>query len=83
MTCLKQFMLEQEKVGKFIGVLTGGYRPESIFGDQFISDYLTVIEIAIGDDYNAISYFVFDCEWGKDGTIYNTGQLYDSIKGKK
>lgn len=82
---LKEFIKEQNKIGAAIKLISPSFFCE--FGDKFIEDYIKVVEIALGDECNAFSWFVFENDFGKkkmevkiDGKEYkicNENQFFD------
>ena len=61
---LKKFIKEQEKLNDVLKVISPTSTGVVEFGSEFIDDYIQVVEIALGDDYNWFSWFVFENDFG-------------------
>lgn len=62
---LKKFFAEKEKLDNITKILTSNNLSSTEFGSRFIDDYISVIEIALGDKNNSVAWFVFDNDFGK------------------
>ena len=62
---LKEFMKEQDKLDAVLKVIAPTSTGVCEFGNKFIDDYILVVEIALGDECNWFSWFVFENEFGK------------------
>lgn len=62
---LKKFMAEQDKLDAVLKVINPTSTGVCEFGNKFIDDYISVVEIALGDDEGWFSWFVFENEFGK------------------
>jgi hypothetical protein len=62
---LKEFIKEQNKLDAVLKVISPTSTSVCEFGDKFIDDYIKVVEIALGDEFNWFSWFVFDNDFGK------------------
>ena len=69
-------MDEQKKLDDVIKVISPSSTGVAEFGSKFIDDYITVVEIALKDEWNSFSWFVFDNEFGKK-------KLQAIVNGKK
>jgi hypothetical protein len=63
---LKAFIKEQDKLDAVIKVISPTSTGVVEFGNKFIDDYIKVVEIALGDEYNWFSWFVFENDFGKN-----------------
>lgn len=61
---LKKFIKEQEKLNDVLKVISPTSTGVVEFGNEFIDDFIQVVEIALGDDYNWFSWFVFENDFG-------------------
>lgn len=62
---LKEFIKEQDKLHAVLNVISPSSPGVCEFGDKFIDDYIKVVEIALGDENNWFSWFVFENDFGK------------------
>ena len=62
---LKEFINEQDKLDAVLKVVSPSSTGVCEFGNKFIDDYIHVVEIALGDEYNWFSWFVFENDFGK------------------
>jgi hypothetical protein len=82
---LKQFIRDQDRLSDLAKVITGTAFCD--FGNRFVDDYIRVVEIALGDETNAFSWFALENDFGKkklkvkiEGKEYkicNEKQFYD------
>lgn len=62
---LRAFFKEQEKLNNVLKVISPTSTGVCEFGNKFIDDYIKVLEIALGDEENWVSWFVFDNQFGE------------------
>lgn len=62
---LKEFIKEQYKLDAVLKVVSPSSTGVCEFGNKFIDDYIKVVEIALGDECNWFSWFVFENDFGK------------------
>lgn len=62
---LKDFFKEQDKLDSALHVISPSSTGVCEFGNKFIDDYINVLEIALGDDNNWVSWFVFENNFGE------------------
>ena len=62
---LKAYFLEQEKLDAVLKVISPTSTGVCEFGSKFIDDYIKVVEIAMCDEDNWYSWFVFDNDFGR------------------
>ena len=84
---LKNFINEQEKLHDVLKVISPSGTGVCEFGNQFIDDYISLLEKSINDDNNMVSWFVFENDFGDkkykihinniDYKITNTKELFD------
>ena len=63
---LKNFIKEQEKLNDVLKVISPTSTGVVEFGNDFIDDYVRVVELALGDEFNWFSWFVFDNNFGSN-----------------
>ena len=63
---LKDFIKELEKLNDVLKVLTPSGTCVCEIGHKFIDDYISIVETALGDKGNSVSWFVFDNEFGSE-----------------
>lgn len=61
---LKEFIKELEKLNDVLKVLSPSGTCICEIGHKFINDYVSVVETALGDKSNSVSWFVFENEFG-------------------
>ena len=66
---LKEFMNEQDKLDNVIKVISPSSTGVVEFGNQFMEDYIRVVEIALDDKYEWFSWFVFENNFGENKLI--------------
>jgi hypothetical protein len=66
---LKRFEAEQDKLKSVLQVISPTGTGVVEFGNQFIDDYINVVEQALGHEYGLVSWFVFDNEFGQKNMI--------------
>lgn len=86
---LKSFFKEQEKLDAVLKVISPTSTGVCEFGHSFIDAFIRLGEAALKDEYNWLSWFVFDNEFGakkltvsfdgKDYTIANEKDFYDAL----
>ena len=86
---LKAYFLEQDKLDDVLKVISLTSTGFCEFGSKFIDDYIKVVEIALGDEDNSYSWFVFDNDFGREKLtariekrlfkIENARQFYDYV----
>jgi aspartate/tyrosine/aromatic aminotransferase len=80
---LKAFNKELDKLNDVLQVLSPSGTGTCEIGHKFIDDYISLIELALGDNSNSISWFVFDNEFGKKKlSCYLDGKEY-KIRNEK
>jgi len=74
---LKKFIKEQEKLNDVLKVISPTSTGVVEFGNEFIDDYIQIVEIALGDECNWFSWFVFENDFGsKRLTVEVDGKEY-------
>jgi hypothetical protein len=63
---LKEFMEEQKKLDAVLKVISPSTTGVCEYGNKFIDDYIKVVEIALGAEFNSFSWFVFENDFGKN-----------------
>lgn len=63
---LKDFFKEQDKLDAVLKVISPTSTGVCEFGNEFIDDYIKIVEIALGDTNQWVSWFVFENEFGKN-----------------
>jgi hypothetical protein len=63
---LKDFFKEQDKLDAVLKVISPTSTGVCEFGNVFIDDYIRIVEIALGDTNQWVSWFVFENEFGKN-----------------
>ncbi|MDI1317743.1 hypothetical protein [Flavobacterium sp.] len=66
---LKEFLKEQDKLNNVVKLLYPSSTFFFEFGNKFIDDYITVVELALGDKLTLFSWFVFENEFGKNELV--------------
>lgn len=66
MNNLRDFLEERDKLDNVLKILSPTSTGVIEFGSKFIDDYIAVLEKALGDTDNWVSWFVFDNEFGKN-----------------
>lgn len=66
---LKRFEAEQDKLKQVLQVISPTGTGVVEFGNDFIDNYIDLIELAIGHEYGLVSWFVFDNEFGQKNMI--------------
>lgn len=67
---LKRFMNdEQNKLKSVLQVISPSGTGVVEFGNQFIDDYIDLLEQALGHEYGLVSWFIFDNEFGQKNMI--------------
>lgn len=73
---LQSFMQEQQKL-KELAQAISGKMAICEFGNQFIDDYIELMQASVNDKSGWVSWFVFDNEFGKNKLlICNKGKSY-------
>ena len=92
---LKLFFKEQEKLDKVLKVISPSSTGVCEFGNKFVDDYIRILAVAVNDNNDWVSWFVFDNDFGKKGLevrlkseeklhkIHTVKQLYNLIKEDK
>ena len=65
MEMLKDFISEQKKLNDVLNIISPSSTGIVEFGNKFIDDYIWLIETALIDDSNWVSWFVFENDFGK------------------
>ena len=74
---LKQFLKEQDKLNNVLKVISPTSTGVVEFGNEFIDGYINVVEIALGDNYNWFSWFIFENDFGaKKLTVIINDEIY-------
>jgi hypothetical protein len=68
---LIRFIEEQDKLKSVLQVISPTGTGVVEFGNQFIDDYIDLIELALGHEYGLVSWFVFDNELGQKNLVIN------------
>ena len=63
---IESFMEEKEKLDQGLDLIIGGNGSVSDLGGKFLDDYIELAESLFLDAFNNISYYVFDCNMGKN-----------------
>jgi hypothetical protein len=63
---LKDFFKEQDKLDAVLKVISPSSTGVCEFGNVFIDDYIKIVEIALGDTNQWVSWFVFENKFGKN-----------------
>lgn len=63
---LKEFINAQAKLCDVMKIISPASTGGCEFGNKFIDDYITVVGIALNDNANWFSWFVFENEFGKN-----------------
>jgi len=63
---LKDFIKEQDKLDAVLKVISPSSTGVCEFGNKFIDDYIKILEIALGDTNQWVSWFVFENDFGKN-----------------
>lgn len=63
---LKKFMKEQEKLDNVIKVISPSGTNVCEFGNEFIENYIDLLEKSVNDELKLIGWFVFDNNFGKN-----------------
>jgi hypothetical protein len=84
---LKDFLQEQQELNAVFRVLSVNSTVTSEFGNNFIDQYIAVVELAIEDKFGLFSWFVFENNFGKNELVFtvnnyrfkicNEQQFYD------
>jgi hypothetical protein len=68
---LKRFTTEQDKLKSVLQVISPTGTGVVEFGNQFIDDYIDLIELALEHEYGLVSWFIFDNEFGQKNLVIN------------
>lgn len=63
---LKDFLREQDRLEDVIKIIAPDSTAVVEFGSYFIDAYVNLMAIALGDEYDWVTWFVFENEFGKD-----------------
>lgn len=66
---LKRFKDEQDKLKAVLQVISPTSTGIVEFGNQFIDDYIDVVEQALGHEYGLVFWFIFDNEFGQKNMV--------------
>jgi len=66
---LIRFIEEQDKLKSVLQVISPTGTGVVEFGNQFIDDYIDIVEQALGHEYGLVSWFIFDNEFGQKNLI--------------
>ncbi len=90
---LKDFFKELEGLESILKILSPSGTGVCEIGHKFIDDYISLLELALGDNSNIVSWFVFENEFGnrklschifdKEYKIRNEKDLYNFLKKMK
>jgi len=61
---LKDFFKEQDNLDAVLKVISPTSTGVCEFGNKFIDDYIRILEIALGDTNQWVSWFVFENDFG-------------------
>jgi hypothetical protein len=86
---LKDFLLELQKLQDVLDVLSPSGTGVCEIGHKFIDDYISLIEITLGDKDEFVNWFVFENDFGnknlschyqeREYVIKNEKDMYDFI----
>lgn len=86
---LKDFIKEQDKLDAVLKIISPTSTGVCEFGNKFIDDYIKILEIALGDTSQWVSWFVFENDFGNkrlevrvndiEYEISNERQFFDII----
>jgi hypothetical protein len=62
---LEKFMAEQDKLDAALKVISPNGTSVCEFGNEFIDDYIKLLEESVGDRENRIFWYVFKNDFGK------------------
>lgn len=80
---LKKFMKEQEKLDNVIKVISPSGTNICEFGNEFIENYIDLLEKSVNDKLKLISWFVFDNDFGKNKLIVSINNKEYIISSEK
>ena len=64
---LKAFFEEQDRLGIIVKIISPTSTGVVEFGDKFVDDYIKLLEIAINDQTEMISWFIYENDFGRNG----------------
>lgn len=64
---LQKFLEEQEKLGAVLEIISPTSTGVVEFGGYFIDAYINILEKSFGDNFNWVSWFVFENDFGRKG----------------
>jgi hypothetical protein len=80
---LQEFIKEQEKLDAVLKVISPTSTGVCEFGNKFIDDYIKVVEIALGDEFEWFSWFVFENNFGKNKLQVKVNNIEYNITDEK
>jgi len=83
LTKLKKFMDEQDKLTQVINVIAPSGTCVCEFGNEFLDDYINLLEHLVDDNSNWVSWFVFENEFGEKKLDVKIGDKKYKIKSDK
>lgn len=66
---IKRFIQEQDKLNSVLQAISPTGTGVVEIGNEFIDNYIDLIELAIGHEYGLVSWFVIDNEFGQKNMI--------------
>jgi len=82
---LKDFFAEQDRLQKVVEVISPDSNGVIEFGNWFVDAYVNLMAIALNDEHDWVSWFVFDNDFGRkklsinDHPITNEKTFYNFI----
>lgn len=64
---IKKFMIEQGKLYAILRVICPSSQNVCEFGNEFLYDYIKLLEKAVNDQSNWVSWFIFENDFGEKG----------------
>jgi len=83
MESLKNFFKEQDKLDAVLKVISPTSTGVCEFGNIFIDDYIRIIEIALNDTNQWVSWFVFENDFGNKKLEVNSNGIEYEISNEK
>jgi hypothetical protein len=66
---IKRFIQEQDKLKSVLQAISPTGTCVVEIGNEFIDNYIDLIEQALGNEYGLVSWFIFDNEFGQKNMI--------------
>lgn len=80
---LKAFFKEQKKLDAALNVISPSGTSVVEFGNEFVDSYIDVVEVALGDESNSFSWFVFTNDFGAKKLQVRVDGVTYRIKNEK